>query len=216
MPCSRGARDQLAEVVDRAELRRGSPCARLRTRRSPTGCRRRLARRRACCSCPCGASGRSGGSAAGTARRSPAARHTAAALRHRRRCRGAARRAMPSAGTARTRSKSGRVRDRPTAPARARRSSRGSGPGSSPPARRAAGRVRAASTLRRRRRRSLPRAVMAPGVEVLASHRRPRVAPLRRSTPRPQRAATRRSSASTRRSKSWCHDKKASTQAHTV
>ena len=51
----------------------GSPCDRLRRRRSPTGCRGRPGRRSCCCWVPCGSSARSGGSAAGRATSKPIA-----------------------------------------------------------------------------------------------------------------------------------------------
>ena len=75
----------------------------VRPTRWPTGCRRRRARRSRRCCGPCGRSRRWGGSAAGTARRSPCRRCRAASPRRRAGSRAAPARATSSAGTPRTR-----------------------------------------------------------------------------------------------------------------
>ena len=74
MPCRRRASRQDFEVVDRAELGVDRVVAAVGRRRSPTASRGRPGRRSASCCGPCGSSCRSGGSAAGRARRSRARR----------------------------------------------------------------------------------------------------------------------------------------------
>ena len=66
----------------------GRPCDRPRRSRSPRGSRDRRRRRSARCSAPCGCCGRSDGSAAGRARRSPSRRRRRGAPRRRGTCRG--------------------------------------------------------------------------------------------------------------------------------
>ncbi len=98
-------------------------CAPPQPTRWPRGCRGHLQRPRSNCCAPCGSFCRSGGSAAGRARRSPWLRRKASVSPRLERCR--AGRAPPhtNGGTARTTPRTGPVRDRPPPPVPYRRSS---------------------------------------------------------------------------------------------
>ena len=82
-----GAGDEPPEILERAELRVQRLVAAFGGADGPRAADVLGRRPRACCCGPCAARGRSGGSAAGRARRSPSSRRTRAAPRNRAACR---------------------------------------------------------------------------------------------------------------------------------
>ena len=169
-----------------------------------------------CCG-PCAARGRSDGSAGNTTRRNRARRRTAGAPRHRGTCRGGRVAARSSEETARTNCCGARARDRPTAAARWGTSSAGGGRGGWRRCGRAFRRAPMPSAHRRSPTRpaAASRSFAAQSASALRSAPRARPAASSISIA-PTCAATRMSSASTRRCSSTRHDSKWSTQAVTV